>query len=794
MHPINNLLTLSALLATLSTTTSAQDIIYTREPGTFDEPVTVPMSRPPIKSLEAFKSARPRAWFKSFDSTNGTKLQLKETDKYHFTSKVVVGTTSFDLVLDTGSSDLWVRGPNCGPYTGSSLSNSGSDSSCSGPRLTLDNTTVPIKTTSGYDIKIEEVYGSADNPNTAIVMNPYNAPVTFAGNKVPMTVGVTYQEYGLPDSDGILGLGYDAISQIATEIQQSSVPSNVTSSLHTNYIDALPSSVQKIFGFYISGYGNGDNGEFTLGGFDTSRVVNDFKYVPVTEKGYWKIDIGSAQFSIGSASGSFGGSVSSAIVDSGAPAILVTDENAQAINEGLGATYSDQTGYTVDCKSVNSLPNFYLTLNGNVFIIPPYFYIIPVEYQGTLYCIPAFLGGAASNDLAIIGVPFLRAYYAVFDKVQNRIGFAQSNHRNLLPTFGGGSPTAINPTETNIPSSSPSSGPNKTIIYAGAGIGAFAVIVAVVVVVIRTRQIRQKRAAEAQEDAAYNAAAGQTGTNLAPGTAGGNKVDGAASGAAPGASGAGTAGMAGPASVLGGLSSSFQKFAASAGLSGSANPPQQQQQQQQMTSTGYPQMTSQPMQQGMYPQQQQQQPQMMQMAQPMQQPQVMPMQMQMPQPVVQQQPQVAGYMTQQRVVQGSYMGQQGYFIQQVQTPVVAPQVPVMAAPAMMGYSQPQPVMMQPQIQMQPQPQQAQPVMMMQPQPQSVMSQPVITTQPAFQQPQQQQQQQTQYASYPTATSAPAQSQQQYSSYTTPSSPVSSDSKKLVPPPRVTGGGGSGGGF
>ncbi|KAI8814933.1 aspartic peptidase domain-containing protein [Cladochytrium replicatum] len=312
---------------------------------------------------------------------------------YYVTTTFGNGQT-FSMDLDTGSSDTWVRGASC----------TSSDGSCTGSKLSTSDSTL---TSAGASFSTS--YGSG-----SVSGKIYKGPVAIGGAKASsLYFGVSTKETGFSGNDGLIGLGYKSLSQIASSV-----------SGQTNFFDALGfTGANNVFAFYLSNAADGDFGEVTFGGVDTTKYSGTIKYAPLTSQTYWEFSFSGSTFTVGSSTGNLYKSYPSAIADTGTSLVILETSVANAINKAIGATYSSSDGvYLVSCSA--SLPSVKFTVAGSTYTFAPSEYLF--NDSGT--CFTGFTQGASSFGLSILGDVFLRKAYSVYDKNSNRVGFAPAVH------------------------------------------------------------------------------------------------------------------------------------------------------------------------------------------------------------------------------------------------------------------------------------------------------------------------------------------------------------------------------
>jgi Eukaryotic aspartyl protease len=331
-------------------------------------------------------------------SKSGENEMIKDYSNAQYYGAISVGTPpqSFQVIFDTGSSNLWVPKVNCvhcgNPFFGKK-SKYDHDKSTS---YHADGTEFNIMYGSGS----VSGYFSSDSITLAddlIIKDQLFAEIQDAG-------GLGFL-YALGKFDGILGMGFTSIS---------------VNNVLTVFENAIKQNIveQPVFSFYL-----GDNapGELTFGGYDSSKFVGDLTYVKLYSATYWSIVLDSIQ------AGDYVHPNDSSkpiigIVDSGTSLIAGPTKDIKAIATAVGAKPTFTGQYTVDCSTIDQLPDVIFTIDKKKYTIPGKATII--QAQGT--CLFAFMGMEfpPGGPQWILGDVFMRQYYTVFNYVDKTIGFA----------------------------------------------------------------------------------------------------------------------------------------------------------------------------------------------------------------------------------------------------------------------------------------------------------------------------------------------------------------------------------
>jgi len=310
-------------------------------------------------------------------------------------SEITIGTPpqSFKVVLDTGSSNLWVPSTQCGSIA------------CY-LHTKYDSSSSSTYKSNGTEFEIH--YGSGSL--TGFVSND---DMTIGDLKIKgQDFAEATEEPGLAFAfgrfDGILGLGFDTISV------DGMVPP-FYNMIEQGLLD------EPVFAFYLgnTANGDGDESEATFGGVNKDHYTGKITNIPLRRKAYWEVDLDAITFGKDTA----GLEGTGVILDTGTSLIALPSDIAEMLNAQMGAKKGYNGQYTVECDKRDSLPDMTFTLSGYDFSITAYDYIL--EVQGS--CISSFFGmdfPEPVGPLAILGDAFLRKWYSVYDLGNGSVGLA----------------------------------------------------------------------------------------------------------------------------------------------------------------------------------------------------------------------------------------------------------------------------------------------------------------------------------------------------------------------------------
>jgi len=321
---------------------------------------------------------------------------IKDYGNAQYFGVMEIGTPpqSFQVIFDTGSSNLWVPKVGC--------------THCGLPFISHKSKYDDSKS-STYEAdgkKFEIMYGSGS------VEGFFSKDAVTIGEDIVLDAvefaevsdaGGLGMAYSIGKFDGILGMGF-------TSISVGGVPTIFEEAIKQNKVD------QPIFAFYM---GDNADGELTFGGYDSSKFEGDLEYVKLESATYWEI----ALDSVSAGSYTMDGKITG-IVDSGTSLITGPRAEITKLAQAVGATANIMGEYTIDCAKVPDLPDVVFTIGGTEYSIPGDKTIIKAQN----ICLFAFmaLDIPAPGPQWILGDVFMREYYTVFNYHDQTIGFAKA--------------------------------------------------------------------------------------------------------------------------------------------------------------------------------------------------------------------------------------------------------------------------------------------------------------------------------------------------------------------------------
>jgi hypothetical protein len=299
---------------------------------------------------------------------------------------------TFQVMFDTGSSNLWVPSKQC--------------TNCGFLKPSYDHSKSSTYVSNGTIFDIQ--YGSGPvsgfvSQDSVTVGKPTVKNVLFAEITDVSGLGLAFK---IGKFDGILGLAWPSISVLG-------MPPVFTMMIEQGLVD------EPVFSFYLTN--DGSDGEMDLGGVDPNHHTGELSYVPLVETNYWTIGLDSMILEGENVSFT---TAARAIVDTGTSTLAGPAAEVKALAKKLGAIPVLNTGeYSINCDKQQTAPSISVGVGGQKYVLTAEQYIINSGGQ----CILGILGldvPPPAGPLWILGDVWLRVYFTVFDYGQKRLGFA----------------------------------------------------------------------------------------------------------------------------------------------------------------------------------------------------------------------------------------------------------------------------------------------------------------------------------------------------------------------------------
>ncbi|GAM84866.1 hypothetical protein ANO11243_028680 [Dothideomycetidae sp. 11243] len=310
-----------------------------------------------------------------------------------YISPVTIGSQTFNMDFDTGSSDLWV------------FSNSMPSSMTSGHNIYKPGSTAVLMQGQSWRIQ----YGDGSGARGIVYADKVNVGgVTATAQAVEAATSASSSFLSDDTSDGLLGLAFSTLNTVQPTQQKT-------------FFDSVKSTLAAPL--FTSKLKKGAAGTYDFGFIDPTKYTGAITYIPVsTRNGFWEFSGGN--YTVGNTR--FTGLIGDSIADTGTtllylPSQLVSNYYAQVKGATLSQKYG---GWVFPCGA--SLPTLQLNLGGTYFALDAsYMNFSPVS---NTYCFGAMQPNTGIG-FSIFGDVFLKSAFVVWDQTQSspRLGFAKQS-------------------------------------------------------------------------------------------------------------------------------------------------------------------------------------------------------------------------------------------------------------------------------------------------------------------------------------------------------------------------------
>ncbi|WFD29828.1 hypothetical protein MSPP1_000841 [Malassezia sp. CBS 17886] len=333
-------------------------------------------------------------------------LSIEANDIGYFAT-VEIGSSNkkYTMLVDSGSSDTWITGTQCGSCGSSQRQKLGKSNSKS---LTTNNQQYKIS----YGTGSVHVLKGTDSMNIAgLQLNKFSFGLAtqessqFGASNIPF--------------DGLMGLGGSSLSIMGDDTA-------IEALFKANQVSA------PIVGYRLGRVADGTNrGQITFGAVDESQVSGSLsEFDNENKNGYWEIRIDDVKIGSQSVMGRSkkrGGNKHMATLDTGTSLIVAPKAQADAIHNAIpGASPDGQGGYTLPC-TVNKHLSF--TFSGKTYTVDARDLLFSPSngnLQGT--CVSAVTTGDTQGGSGwLLGAAFLKNVYFATNSKSNTVALGKLN-------------------------------------------------------------------------------------------------------------------------------------------------------------------------------------------------------------------------------------------------------------------------------------------------------------------------------------------------------------------------------
>eukprot|EP00823_Brevimastigomonas_motovehiculus_P007894 TRINITY_DN708_c0_g1_i1.p1 TRINITY_DN708_c0_g1~~TRINITY_DN708_c0_g1_i1.p1 ORF type:complete len:381 (-),score=86.73 TRINITY_DN708_c0_g1_i1:280-1422(-) len=357
--------------------------------------ISIKLSKTTVDSHKHYHNLCAKYGVKSPFGSSPVPISNYMNAQYYAPIDIGTPKQNFNVIYDTGSSNLWVPSIKC--------------------LLCFMHRRYDSKKSSTYKAngtEFEIKYGSGSMKGflseDTVTMGSIAVPHQFFGEAISEGSAPMY----LGRFDGISGLAFKSIS---------------VKGVTPPFINAVEQGlVDPIFSFYLCDGDGCTTSELLLGGINPAKYTGAINWIPLSSESYWEFNLDGATLG--------GKSITTAkyaVSDSGTSIMAGPSAEVKAIAAAVGATPlpTNPNEYTIDCAKIASLPDLVFTINGIEYLLHGPEYVDKITEGTTSLCLFGLTGldiPAPRGPLYILGDIFIRKYIVIHDYQNKRLGFARS--------------------------------------------------------------------------------------------------------------------------------------------------------------------------------------------------------------------------------------------------------------------------------------------------------------------------------------------------------------------------------
>jgi hypothetical protein len=345
-----------------------------------------------------------RARRKRKGDAGGSSDQVHASEYF---GQISIGTPpqDFTVVFDTGSGNLLIPSKQCTDEACTSHKRFDAFKSSTAVDIAFaDEPDKPVNKGGDRDV-VTITFGTGEISGVFIKDTICVGAICTHANFVVATEE-SDEPFSLVPFDGIFGLSLPQMSEAP----------------HFNVLDCMiRDKVLKsnIFSVFL-GAADAEPSEISFGEFKTDRMASELFWVPVTNPGYWQVEM--EDITIHNKRQSLCHGNCQVAVDTGTSLMAGPSEIINAITEKVTVKS--------DCSNYKQLPDLGFIVGGHILNLKPEDYVDKGD-DGCSVALMTLDIPPPKGPLFIFGDPFLRKYYTVYDREQLKVGFALAAHPNV---------------------------------------------------------------------------------------------------------------------------------------------------------------------------------------------------------------------------------------------------------------------------------------------------------------------------------------------------------------------------
>jgi len=331
---------------------------------------------------------------------NNFEVHLRDINNSQFTGRISVGTPGqlFDVIFDTGSSNLWITGIAC------------QEEAC------VNHEQFDPESSNTFhllDMDMDVMFGTGQISGSLATDTFRLGTLTVVNQTFGMINSEKGEVFNAGSFDGILGLSFPALSAAS----YSPVFDNIMQQHQIN-----------MFSFYYSRLPHQDSA-VEFGEPNPAHYSGDIHWIDVAKEVYWELKLFDVYID-GQPQHFCPDAPCKIVVDTGTSLLTGPSAEIAQLVKGLGVGR---------CGDYRGLPTLTYEIGDSQhrwkFTLEPEFYVVQSDASGDdfgpKYCKPGFMSldvPPPRGPLWILGDVFLQKYFAIFSRNPARVGFAVARH------------------------------------------------------------------------------------------------------------------------------------------------------------------------------------------------------------------------------------------------------------------------------------------------------------------------------------------------------------------------------